>query len=86
MAHESAGHELHGNYGPEARRAVAAEAALPTTGWEREVARGLEMGLQGADSIVDRTIPTFSRGELPRRAPRTEVHHQGGRMTGRVDR
>ncbi len=58
-------HDLHGNYGPEARRAVAAEAALPTTGREREVAQGLEMGLQGADSIVDRTIPTFSRGELP---------------------
>ena len=65
MSHEHVGQELHDNYGPEARRAVAAEAALPTTGWEREVARGLEMGLQGADSIVDRTIPTFSRGELP---------------------
>lgn len=65
MSYESAEHDLHDNYGPEARRAVAAEAALPTTGWEREVARGLEMGLQGADSIVDRTIPTFSRGELP---------------------
>jgi agmatinase len=52
-------------YGPEARRAVDAEATLPTTGWEREVARGLELGLPGADSIVDRTIPTFSRGELP---------------------
>ena len=65
MSHESAGQELHDHYGPEARRAVAAEAALPTTGWEREVARGLELGLQGADSIIDRTIPTFSRGELP---------------------
>ena len=65
MSHEHVEHDLHGNYGPEARRAVAAEAALPTTGWEREVARGLELGLPGADSIVDRTIPTFSRGELP---------------------
>jgi agmatinase len=44
---------------------VEAEELLPTTAWEREVARGLELGLQGADSIVDRTIPTFSRGELP---------------------
>ncbi len=52
-------------HGPEAERAIAAEANLPTTNWEREVARGLELGLQGADSIVDRTIPTFSRGELP---------------------
>jgi agmatinase len=52
-------------HGPEAKAAVDAEARLPTTAWEREVARGLELGLPGADSIVDRTIPTFSRGELP---------------------
>ena len=57
--------ELHDRYGPEARRAVEAEAGLPTTRWEEEVARGLELGLPGADSIVDRSIPTFSRGELP---------------------
>jgi hypothetical protein len=57
--------EIHGNYGPEAAFAVRAEAGLPTTMHEREIARGLELGLQGADSIVDRTIPTFSRGELP---------------------
>ena len=56
---------LHGNYGPEARYAVETEATLPTTMHEREIARGLELGLPGADSIVDRTIPTFSRGELP---------------------
>src|ERR1700729_2572037 len=55
----------HPRYGPEADYAVEAEARLPTKGWEAEVARGLELGLQGADSIVDRTIPTFSRGELP---------------------
>jgi agmatinase len=55
----------HQHYGPEAGAAVAAEATLPTTRWDAEVARGLELGLQGADSIVDRTIPTFSRGELP---------------------
>jgi agmatinase len=55
----------HGRYGPEAARAVAMEATLPTTMRDREIARGLELGLQGADSIVDRTIPCFSRGELP---------------------
>jgi agmatinase len=65
MPHEDVEHDLHDRYGPEARNAVAAEAALPTTGGEREIARGLELGLPGADSIVDRTIPTFSRGELP---------------------
>jgi agmatinase len=56
---------LHDRYGPEARYAVAAEASLPTTKWEQEVARGLELGLPGADSISDKRIPTFSRGELP---------------------
>src|SRR5262245_65711364 len=56
---------LHDNYGPEARYAVAAEAAMPTTKWDEEVARGLELGLPGADSLVDKRIPTFSRGELP---------------------
>jgi hypothetical protein len=56
---------LHENYGPEARYAVAAEARLPTARWDEEVARGLELGLPGADSINDRRIPTFSRGELP---------------------
>src|SRR6266540_2259504 len=56
---------LHDNYGPEARYAVAREAELPTTAWDREVARGLELGLPGADSINDKRIPTFSRGELP---------------------
>ena len=41
------------------------EAELPHEGWEREEKRGLELGLQGADSVEDKSIPTFSRGELP---------------------
>ena len=52
-------------HGPEAQAAVEAEERLPTAGREREVAWALDVGLQGADSIVDRSIPTFSRGELP---------------------
>ena len=32
---------------------------------DAEVERGLEIGLPGASSIEDKTIPTFSRGELP---------------------
>ena len=56
---------LHNQYGPEAKYAVEAEALLPTTKYEEEIARGLEIGLPGADSIKDRRIPTFSRGELP---------------------
>ncbi|HEY1633844.1 MAG TPA: agmatinase family protein [Acidimicrobiales bacterium] len=56
---------VHDRHGPEAKRALEAEALIPTTAWEEEVARGLELGLPGADSIVDKAIPTFSRGELP---------------------
>lgn len=65
MTTPSDGELKHAHYGPEAAYAVAAEAKLPTTAWEREIARGLELGLPGADSINDKTIPTFSRGELP---------------------
>ncbi|GFH45265.1 agmatinase [Chaetoceros tenuissimus] len=46
-------------------KAAVKEAALPTTVHDAEVARGLEIGLPGASSIEDKTIPTFSRGELP---------------------
>ena len=62
---------VHDRHGPEAKRALEMEALLPTAGRDREVARGLEVGLQGADSIVDRSIPTFSRGELPHYAGST---------------
>lgn len=41
------------------------EADLPHAGWEAEEQRCLNLGLQGADSIEDRSIPTFARGELP---------------------
>ena len=51
--------------GPEAQYAIEAEAQIPRTAYERETARALELGLPGADSINDKTIPTFSRGELP---------------------
>jgi agmatinase len=75
--------ELHDRYGPEARYAVAAEAALPDAGWQREVARGLELGLPAADSIKDRRIPTFARGELPLRG---DQHiPQGTVRRGRAD-
>ncbi|CAM9153080.1 unnamed protein product [Phaeothamnion confervicola] len=38
---------------------------LPRKAWDAEIAHGLKNGLPGASSIEDRTIPTFSRGELP---------------------
>jgi hypothetical protein len=40
---------LHEIYGPEAWFAVAAKTCLPTTKWDEEMARGLEVGLPGGD-------------------------------------
>jgi len=41
------------------------EAELPTSVAEAEAQRCLEQGLTAADSIEDRSISTFARGELP---------------------
>ena len=46
-------------------RAVEAEEKLSGKGWTKEVKWALDMGLPGADSINDKSIPTFARGELP---------------------
>jgi hypothetical protein len=46
-------------------KAAQREADLPTAAHDAEVAKGLVFGLPGASSIEDRSIPTFSRGELP---------------------
>ena len=46
-------------------KAMRAEADIPGDEWEKEKAWALRMGLTGADSIEDRSIPTFARGELP---------------------
>src|SRR5271157_130310 len=46
-------------------RAVHREAALPQTAWKVEREWAIRMGLAGADSIEDRGISTFARGELP---------------------
>ena len=56
--------DLNG-YSNEAERGLAEEEKLPEKGWEAEVRHGLEFGLEAAESIRDRSIPTFSRGELP---------------------
>jgi agmatinase len=45
--------------------AQQAEARLPDRRWREEVERGLAFGLEAADSITDRTLPTFARGEIP---------------------
>ena len=49
----------------QAEAALEKESRLPLTGWQQEVDRGLEFGLEAAESIQDRDISTFSRGELP---------------------
>jgi agmatinase len=46
-------------------KAALKEAEIPTTNFDREIAEALVHGLPGASSITDKTIPTFSRGELP---------------------
>ncbi|MGL4879533.1 MAG: agmatinase [Waterburya sp.] len=53
------------NESTEAQRALEKETRLPLTGWQQEVEQGLELGLEAAESIRDRSIPNFSRGELP---------------------
>ena len=46
-------------------KALDAEGTLSEAGWRKEQKWALDMGLPGADSLTDKTIPTFSRGELP---------------------
>ena len=54
-----------GTQSSEGQRALEKELALPLTGWQQEVDQAHRHGLEAADSIVDRRISTFSRGELP---------------------
>ena len=49
----------------EGMRALEKESRLPLTGWQMEVDQAKRFGLEAAESIVDRNISTFSRGELP---------------------
>jgi agmatinase len=51
--------------GHQGAEALEKEAQLPLTGWQQEVEQGHRWGLEAAESIVDRRISTFSRGELP---------------------
>jgi agmatinase len=46
-------------------KAAQAESTIGSTKWQAELERGLANGLPGAESITDRSIPTFARGELP---------------------
>jgi agmatinase len=44
---------------------IKQEASISTTKHDQAIKMGLEFGLPGASSIQDKTISTFSRGELP---------------------
>jgi agmatinase len=46
-------------------KAAMAEKDIPSVRWKQELERNLKFGLTAADSIGDRTISTFARGELP---------------------
>ena len=46
-------------------QAARKEESLPDEQWKAEQAWALRVGLTGADSLDDRSIPTFARGELP---------------------
>ena len=46
-------------------QALEKERKLPLTGLQQEVDQAKRFGLEAAESIVDRNISTFSRGELP---------------------
>jgi agmatinase len=45
--------------------ALMKEVTIPTSKADAAIKRGLEIGLEAAPSVGDRTITTFSRGELP---------------------
>jgi len=46
-------------------KAALAEVDIPEDAWKAEQKWALDNGLPGSDSIEDKTIPTFARGELP---------------------
>jgi len=73
-------------------KAAMAEADIPTTRWEAERAAAVRNGLDAADSIEDRSISTFARGELPHfagintflKAPHTENVRDVGKFDAAV--
>ena len=78
--------------GTQGWKALEAEGRLPTKAWRKEQQWALDMGLPGAESIVDKSIPTFARGELPHfagintflKAPYVENVHNVGRYDAAV--
>jgi len=46
-------------------KAAIKEGKIPENAWAKERQWALRMGLTGSDSLTDKSIPTFARGELP---------------------
>ena len=46
-------------------KAAVKEGTIPEDAWKKERQWALRMGLTGSDSLTDKSIPTFARGELP---------------------
>ncbi|MCC6983190.1 MAG: agmatinase family protein [Bauldia sp.] len=46
-------------------KAAEKEGTIPSDAWNKERAWALRLGLTGSDSLEDKSIPTFARGELP---------------------
>ncbi len=46
-------------------RCVHREGEIPEDRWREELERQVKLGLPGADSLEDKTISAFARGELP---------------------
>src|SRR5438067_6108698 len=57
-------HSVNG-YSTEGAWALRQEGLISRAGERAEIARSIELGFEAAASIEDRTISTFSRGELP---------------------
>jgi len=78
--------------GLEGWRAVHREAALSHAAWKAEREWAVRMGLPGAESIEDRSISTFARGELPHyagintflKAPYVEMFATPGSTTAAI--
>jgi agmatinase len=73
-------------------KSLDAEGKLSSEGCKRELRWAVEMGLPGAESLTDRSIPTFARGEKPHfagintflKAPYVENVHDVGKYDAAI--
>ncbi|AOV15963.1 agmatinase [Acidihalobacter aeolianus] len=68
FARPATGHRHHPSFdrsGLQGWKMAHHEKDIPDVAWQAEQERCLRLGLPGAESIEDKSIPTFARGELP---------------------